>query len=237
MNDISSRLQSVREQVAAAARNAGRDPGDVELVAVSKAHGPLAVREAFDAGQRVFGESRAQEMIAKVPGLPSATRWHFIGHLQKNKIRKILPLVELIHAVDSVELAMEIDRIGGERLFPRVLLEVNVAGEQTKFGFTPAAVRQQIERLLVLPRVQIEGLMTIAPIAERAEDARPIFAELRALRDSINREASSLLTTLSMGMSADFVVAVQEGQLFVRVGSAIFGRGRIRSETVGESPS
>jgi pyridoxal phosphate enzyme (YggS family) len=224
MNDISSRLQSVREQVAAAARNAGRDPGDVELVAVSKAHGPLAVREAFDAGQRVFGESRAQEMIAKVPGLPSATRWHFIGHLQKNKIRKILPLVELIHAVDSVELAMEIDRIGGELgLFPRVLLEVNVAGEQTKFGFTPAAVRQQIERLLVLPRVQIEGLMTIAPIAERAEDARPIFAELRALRDSINREASSLLTTLSMGMSGDFVVAVQEGATLVRVGSAIFG--------------
>ena len=224
MHDISSRLQSVREQVAAAARNAGRDPDDVELVAVSKAHGPPAVREAFDAGQRVFGESRAQEMIAKVPGLPSATRWHFIGHLQKNKIRKILPLVELIHAVDSVELAMEIDRIGGELgLFPRVLLEVNVAGEQTKFGFTPAAVRQQIERLLVLPRVQIEGLMTIAPIAERAEDARPIFAELRALRDSINREASSLLTTLSMGMSGDFVVAVQEGATLVRVGSAIFG--------------
>lgn len=224
MNDISSRLQSVREQVAAAARNAGRDPDDVELVAVSKAHGPPAVREAFDAGQRVFGESRAQEMIAKVPGLPSATRWHFIGHLQKNKIRKILPLVELIHAVDSVELAMEIDRIGGELgLFPRVLLEVNMAGEQTKFGFTPAAVRQQIERLLVLPRVQIEGLMTIAPIAERAEDARPIFAELRALRDSINREASSLLTTLSMGMSGDFVVAVQEGATLVRVGSAIFG--------------
>ena len=224
MNDISSRLQLVREQVAAAARNAGRDPDDVELVAVSKAHGPPAVREAFDAGQRVFGESRAQEMIAKVPGLPSATRWHFIGHLQKNKIRKILPLVELIHAVDSVELAMEIDRIGGELgLFPRVLLEVNVAGEQTKFGFTPAAVRQQIERLLVLPRVQIEGLMTIAPIAERAEDARPIFAELRALRDSINREASSLLTTLSMGMSGDFVVAVQEGATLVRVGSAIFG--------------
>jgi PLP dependent protein len=224
MNDISSRLQSVREQVAAAARNAGRDPDDVELVAVSKAHGPPAVREAFDAGQRVFGESRAQEMIAKVPGLPSATRWHFIGHLQKNKIRKVLPLVELIHAVDSVELAMEIDRIGGELgLFPRVLLEVNVAGEQTKFGFTPAAVRQQIERLLVLPRVQIEGLMTIAPIAERAEDARPIFAELRALRDSINRESSSLLTTLSMGMSGDFVVAVQEGATLVRVGSAIFG--------------
>lgn len=224
MNDISSRLQLVREQVAAAARNAGRDPDDVELVAVSKAHGPPAVREAFDAGQRVFGESRAQEMIAKVPGLPSATRWHFIGHLQKNKIRKILPLVELIHAVDSVELAMEIDRIGGELgLFPRVLLEVNMAGEQTKFGFTPAAVRQQIERLLVLPRVQIEGLMTIAPIAERAEDARPIFAELRALRDSINREASSLLTTLSMGMSGDFVVAVQEGATLVRVGSAIFG--------------
>src|SRR4029077_6330057 len=124
MNDISSRLQSVREQVAAAARNAGRDPDDVELVAVSKAHGPPAVREAFEAGQRVFGESRAQEMIAKGPGLPSATRGHFIGHLQKNKIRKVLPLVELIHAIDSVELAMEIDRIGGELgLFPRVLLE------------------------------------------------------------------------------------------------------------------
>jgi PLP dependent protein len=224
MNDVFNRLQLIRDQIAATAHKAGRDPREVELVAVSKAHGVPTVREAFDAGQRLFGESRAQEMIAKIPELPAAARWHFIGHLQKNKIRKVLPLAELIHAVDSVELAKEIDRIAGELgLFPRVLLEVNVAGEQTKFGFSPAAVQREIERLLVLPRVQIEGLMTIAPISEDSDDARPIFAELRMLRDTINKEAGARLTTLSMGMSDDFVAAVQEGATLVRVGSAIFG--------------
>ena len=224
MNDIFGRLERVRGQISAAARAAGRDPSEVGLVAVSKTQAAPSVREAFDAGQVVFGESRVQELVAKAPLLPSLTRWHFIGHLQRNKIRKVLPLVELIHAVDSVDLALDIDRIAAELgLFPRVLLEVNISGEQTKFGFNPDAVREQIERVLALPRIQVEGLMTIAPPGRHPDDARPFFAELRILRDEIAAETGSFLTTLSMGMSDDFVTAIQEGATLVRVGTAIFG--------------
>ena len=224
MNDIFTRLGRVRAQISAAARAAGRDPADVGLVAISKSQEASLMREAYEAGQAVFGESRAQELVAKAPLLPSLTHWHFVGHLQSNKIRKVLPLVELIHAVDSVDLALDIDRIAVELgLFPRVLLEVNISGEQTKFGFKPDAVREQIERVLALPRIQVEGLMTIAPPGRQADDARPFFAELRILRDEIAAETGSFLTTLSMGMSDDFVTAIQEGATLVRVGTAIFG--------------
>ena len=224
MNDIFDRLEGVRAQIFAAARAAGREPAEVGLVAVSKTQAAPSVRQAFDAGQVVFGESRAQELVAKAPLLPSATRWHFIGHLQRNKIRKVLPLVELIHAVDSVDLALDIDRIAAELgLFPRVLLEVNISGEQTKFGFKPDAVREQIESLLSLPRAQVEGLMTIAPIGERPDDARPFFAKLRTLRDEIAAKTGTPLPVLSMGMSDDFVTAIEEGATLVRIGTAIFG--------------
>jgi pyridoxal phosphate enzyme (YggS family) len=224
MNDIFGRLEEVRAQIFAAARAAGREPARVGLVAVSKTQAAPSVRQAFDAGQVAFGESRAQELVAKAPLLPSATRWHFIGHLQRNKIRKVLPLVELIHAVDSVDLALDIDRIAAELgLFPRVLLEVNISGEQTKFGFKPDAVREQIGSLLSLPRVQVEGLMTIAPIGEHPDDARPFFAKLRTLRDEIAAKTGTPLPVLSMGMSDDFVTAIEEGATLVRVGTAIFG--------------
>ena len=227
MTSISEDLQRVRAQLSAAARAAGRDPSEVGLVAVSKTQPAAAVREAFDAGQPVFGESRAQELVAKAPLLPSVVRWHFIGHLQKNKIRKVLPLVELFHAVDSVELALDIDRIAAEfGLFPRVLLEVNVSGERSKFGFEPGAVRGEIERLLTLPRLQVEGLMTIPPAGDSPEDARPFFATLRTLRDEIATESGARLPTLSMGMSGDFVTAIEEGATLVRVGTAIFGQRR-----------
>ncbi len=224
MNGISDRLKEVHSRISAAARASGRDPGEVGLVAVSKTQEASLVREAFDAGQAVFGESRAQELVAKAPLLPSLTLWHFIGHLQNNKIRKILPVVELIHAVDSVDLALNIDRIAAQLgLFPRVLLEVNTSGEQTKFGFKPDALREQIERLLALPRIQVEGLMTIAPAGEHAEDARPFFAKLRILRDEISAETGTPLPVLSMGMSDDFETAIKEGATLVRVGTAIFG--------------
>jgi pyridoxal phosphate enzyme (YggS family) len=224
MSDISARLESVRAQIVAAAQTAGRDPAEVELVAVSKTQDAPSVREALAAGQSVLGESRAQELVAKAPLLPSLVRWHFIGHLQRNKIRKILPLVELIHSVDSTELALDIDRIAEELgLFPRVLLEVNVAGETSKFGFTPEALREQIENLLELRRVQVEGLMTIAPLTERPDDARPFFVRLRDLRDEVAKGSGAPLSTLSMGMSGDFVAAVEEGATVVRIGTAIFG--------------
>lgn len=224
MNDIPARLKVVCEKIATAARDAGREPSEVGLVAVSKSQPAEAVREAFDAGQAIFGENRAQELSAKVPLLPSSTHWHFIGHLQNNKIRKVLPLAELIHAVDSVELAQDIDRIASELgLFPRVLLEVNVSGEASKFGFSPEAARREAARLLSLPRVQVEGLMTIAPIVERPDDARPFFAALRALREQIAVENDVGLPILSMGMSGDFAAAIKEGATLVRIGTAIFG--------------
>lgn len=224
MSDISSGLAAVEKRIVAAADRAGRAVSGVQLVAVSKTHPAEAVREALDVGQRVFGENRVQELLSKAPLLPSAVQWHLIGHLQKNKIRKVLPVVELIHGVDSLELARDIDRIAGELgLFPKILLEVNVSGENTKFGFTPEAAREGLEEILALPRVQLEGLMTIAPFVEEAEEVRPVFRALRELRDELAQAGGVPLSTLSMGMSGDFEVAIAEGSTMVRVGTAIFG--------------
>lgn len=224
MSDIAERLVATREKIAAAARATGRDPADVELVAVSKTHPAESVLEACEAGQIVFGENRVQELLAKAPLLPSALRWHLIGHLQKNKIRKVLPVVDLIHGVDSLELAQDIDRVAAELgLFPRVLLEVNVSGEGTKFGFQPDRFGTELDQLLALPRVQVEGLMTIAPYVEDPEDVRPVFVGLRELRDELARRSGAPLTTLSMGMSGDYEIAIAEGATLVRVGTAIFG--------------
>lgn len=221
---IPVRLEEIHSRIRAAARKAGRDPGTVGLVAVSKTHPAESVREAFEAGQAVFGENKVQELIAKAPLLPAAVRWHLIGHLQSNKIRKVLPAVELIHGVDSRDLAADIDRIAAELgLFPRVLLEVNVSGEGTKYGFKPEVLAAQIDELLALPRVQVEGLMTIAPYVENPEEARPYFVRLRELRDELSARTGTPLPVLSMGMSGDFEVAIAEGATLVRVGTAIFG--------------
>lgn len=224
MEDLSNRLEFIHSRLAAAAARAGRAASEVELIAVSKTHPAELVREAFAAGQPVFGENRVQELLAKAPLLPAALRWHLIGHLQKNKIRKVLPVVELIHGVDSLELAREIDRIAGELgLFPRALLEVNVSGEASKFGFPPEVLQSQLDEILALPRLQVEGLMTIAPLVEKPEQARPFFAALRQLRDRLAISSGAPLSTLSMGMSGDFEVAIEEGATLIRVGSAIFG--------------
>jgi PLP dependent protein len=224
MEELFDRLDTIRIRIAAAARRARRSPTQIELVAVSKTHHAENVREAIEAGQLVFGESRVQELLSKASLLPSATHWHFIGHLQSNKVRKILPLCELIHGVDSTALAQDIDRIAEELgLYPRILLEVNVADEKTKFGFTPDALRAEIDTLLALKRVQVEGLMTIAPYAEDPEASRPFFVALRKLRDELAERTGTPLPILSMGMSGDFEVAIEEGATHVRVGSAIFG--------------
>ena len=224
MGLIAENLGRVREQIAQAAAKANRDAGDVELVAISKTHDAAKVREAVEAGQTLFGESRVQEARVKIPELPSNLRWHFVGHLQKNKIRHALPLFELIHSVDSLALAQDINRIADEDgLHPRVLLEVNVAGEGSKFGFTPEKLREDLENLLALPRLSILGLMTIPPIAEEAGASRKYFVQLRELRDRLQTEFHVDLAQLSMGMTQDFVVAVEEGATLVRVGTAIFG--------------
>lgn len=224
MTSIAENLERVRAQIAEAAAKAGRSMDDVDLLAISKTHEAEKVREAIEAGQSLFGESRVQEARVKIPELPSNIRWHFVGHLQKNKIRHALPLFELIHSVDSLALAQEINRIAeGEGLHPRVLLEVNVAGEGSKFGFRPEKIFSEMESLLELPRLSILGLMTIPPIAEVAEASRKYFVHLRELRGRLQTEFKVDLAQLSMGMTQDYAVAVEEGATLVRVGTAIFG--------------
>lgn len=225
VDDIGQRLERVRSQIVEAAKKCGRSPEEVELLAISKTHDAEKVRAALDAGQEIFGESRVQEARAKIPLLPSNTRWHFVGRLQKNKIRHALPLFELFHSVDSFELAQDMNRIAEEEgLHPRVLLEVNVAGEGSKIGFAPDSVRAEMEKLLELPRLSIEGLMTIPPLAPEAEVSRKYFSALRDLRDQISKQFQVNLPQLSMGMSDDFGVAIEEGATLVRVGTAIFGQ-------------
>ena len=227
MPSISENLAAVHAVVAEAARRAGRDPESIDLVAVSKTHAPELVHEALEAGQIIFGESRVQEARVKIPFLPGRARWHFIGHLQKNKIRQALPLFELFHGIDTLELARDLNRVADEAgTFPKVLLEVNVAGEASKFGFSPEKLRVQMEELLALDRVQIEGLMTIAPYAPEAEPSRQYFAALRELRNALESEFRVPLPQLSMGMSGDYAVAIEEGATLVRVGTAIFGSRR-----------
>ncbi len=193
-------------------------------MAVSKTHPAESVRAAHQAGQNLFGESRVQEARAKIPELPSSLEWHFIGHLQKNKIRHALPLFDLFHSVDSLALAQDIHRIADELgSHPRVLLEVNVSGEGSKFGFRPETLRAEIEKLLALPRLTIEGLMTIPPLAQETESSRKFFVKLRELRDTLQADFHLQLPELSMGMTNDYPVAVEEGATMVRVGTAIFG--------------
>jgi pyridoxal phosphate enzyme (YggS family) len=221
---VAENLESVRERIAAAAERCGRSVDDVELVAVSKTHDAARIREAVEAGQQLFGESKIQEARAKIPDLPSSLRWHFIGHLQKNKIRHALPLFELFHGIDSLDLARDMNRIAEEiGARPRILLEINVAGEGSKFGFKPEQADRDMESLLELSRLTVEGLMTIPPLAAEPEASRPFFVELRQLRDQLQGKFAVALPQLSMGMTNDFPVAVEEGATLVRVGTAIFG--------------
>ena len=230
MEETAIRLAQVRERMADAARKSGRTAEQIELVAVSKTHAAEKVQEAIEAGQLLFGESRVQEARAKIPLLPSRLRWHFIGHLQKNKIRHALPLFELFHGIDSLALAQEMERIAEEEgIRPRVLLEVNVAGEASKHGFSPEALRRDLEAALSLGRLTIEGLMTLPPLAPEAEASRQYFIALRELRDQLEAEFDVRLPQLSMGMSGDFPIAIEEGATLVRVGTAIFGeRSRLK---------
>jgi pyridoxal phosphate enzyme (YggS family) len=227
MSEITENLHRVQERMAAAASRSGRPAEAVELIAVSKTHPAEVVRELSRAPHALFGESKVQEVLAKAPELPSSLRWHFIGHLQKNKIRKLLPWVEAIHSVDSLALAEDLDRIAAEEgRRPDVYLQVNVAEDAAKFGFTRETVRRDLEALLALPRLNILGLMTIPALVDEPEKNRPAFAALRTLGAELSEAAGVPLPGLSMGMSEDFEIAIEEGATIVRVGSAIFGRRR-----------
>ena len=226
-DEIAANLEKVRATIAEAERKSGRAEGSVELVAVTKTHSAEVVQAAVDAGQLLFGENRVQEAKAKIPELPSKLRWHLIGHLQSNKARPALTLFEMIHGVDSIDLLQHLNRVAGDLgVFPRVLLEVNVAGESSKFGFPPQELLSEVESIVQIDRLQIEGLMTIPPLAAAPDHSRKYFVQLRELRDRLEREFKFPLPHLSMGMTADYGVAVEEGATLVRVGTAIFGERR-----------
>jgi len=224
MSIISDNLTAIRTRIGPAAHRVGRQASDVRLVAVSKTYPPAVIQEAWNSGQHVFGENRVQDALPKTAELPAEAEWHFIGHLQSNKIRKALPAFTLIHGVDNLELAQQINRIAGEMgLTANILLEINVSGEATKFGFSPADLRENLEGLLCLPNIRINGLMTMAPYSEDPETARPVFSKLRMLRDELSTKSGHALQELSMGMSGDFEVGIEEGATIVRIGSSIFG--------------
>ncbi|MCX6874229.1 MAG: YggS family pyridoxal phosphate-dependent enzyme [Verrucomicrobia bacterium] len=229
MAGVAANLLAVRERIHAACCRTGRTPDSVELIAVSKTFSVEAIREAFEAGQTLFGESRQQEAAPKIEALPGTLRWHFIGRVQRNKIRKLLPSFDVIHAIDSLRLAAYAAELAAELgLFPQLLLQVNVAGEVSKGGFEPALLRAEMAALLRLERLEILGLMTIPPAGPDAESARRWFVRLRGLRDALEQEFEVSLPALSMGMSGDYEVAIEEGATHVRVGSAIFGERQSR---------
>lgn len=222
---VATRLEAVRRQVADAADAAGRDPGDVTIVAVTKTVGIEDIEQAVDAGMADFGENRVQEFLGKY-GLFPSVRWHFIGTLQTNKVKDVVGRACLIHSVDSERLLAEIDRraeaIG---VVQDVLLQVNVSGEDSKHGFATHEVADVLQYASTLGHIGVQGLMTMAPYG-RAEDARWVFRELKELRDSMREIPLNgvQLDELSMGMTNDFKVAVEEGSTIVRVGRALFGR-------------
>jgi pyridoxal phosphate enzyme (YggS family) len=224
MSTLAENLAAILARIETIARKHGRKAGEIQLVAVSKTNPPEAIREVFAAGQRAFGESRVQEALPKLDALPPEIEWHFIGHLQTNKIRKVVSRFALFHGVDNQNLALQMNRIAGELgVTASVLLEVNVSGEESKFGFDPKTLPAAMEVLLPLPFLRIQGLMTMAPYSDDPESARPYFAKLRELRDRLAEETGNLLPHLSMGMSGDFEQGIAEGATIVRVGSAIFG--------------
>jgi hypothetical protein len=231
MSEVAQNLAEVGQRITAACLRAHRDPAGVALIAVSKTFPAEVVRLACEAGHLHFGESKLQEAEPKIELLPGSLHWHFIGGVQRNKVRKILPRFEVIHALDSLELASSMNELARELgLFPKVFLQVNVGGEASKGGFEAAVLRAEMERLLALARLEIIGLMCIPPMGPDAEAARPWFAALRNLRDEVEREAGVPLPFLSMGMSGDFEVAIEEGSTHVRVGSAIFGKRAYRMD-------
>lgn len=221
---FAERLACVKQRVADAARRVARDPDEISIVAVSKRFGPDAVRAASESGQIVFGENRVQEARQKIPLCPSHLEWHMIGHLQGNKIRDAVRLFSFVHSVDSVRLLEALDAACGEACVEMpIFLEVNVSGEASKFGVNPDELPLVLERTTSLLNLQVIGLMTMPPLTEDPEGARPFFAKLRELRDRCGAEAGIPLPELSMGMTHDFDVAVEEGATWIRLGSVLFG--------------
>lgn len=222
--EFKGKLEAVRARVLAACARAKRDPSEVEIIGVTKTHGPEVVRDAWENGIRIMGENRVQEAAAKIPESVSGPDWHLIGHLQKNKVRLALSLFRCFHAVDTLKLLDQIIRVAEEEgARPDILLEVNVSGESSKFGLKPDEVPAVIERALSSRSVTLEGFMTMAPATPDPETTRPVFARLRECRDRWEEEFGASFPRLSMGMTGDFEVAIEEGATWVRIGTALFG--------------
>ena len=223
---VAENLAQVQKNIEESCGNVNRDPGEVTLIAVSKTKPVEMLREAYDAGARVFGENKVQEIVDKYDHMPSDVKWHMIGHLQRNKVKYIVDKVAMIHSVDSFRLAETIEKEAAKKnVTVPILIEVNVAQEESKYGLKPEEVLPFIEEIADFSHIQIKGLMTIAPYVENAEENREIFRELKKL--SVDIAAKNInnvtMSVLSMGMTGDYMVAVQEGATMVRVGTGIFG--------------
>ena len=223
---VAENLAQVQKNIEESCGNVNRDPGEVTLIAVSKTKPVEMLREAYDAGARVFGENKVQEIVDKYDHMPSDVKWHMIGHLQRNKVKYIVDKVAMIHSVDSFRLAETIEKEAAKKnVTVPILIEVSVAQEESKYGLKPEEVLPFIEEIADFSHIQIKGLMTIAPYVENAEENREIFRELKKL--SVDIAAKNInnvtMSVLSMGMTGDYMVAVQEGATMVRVGTGIFG--------------
>ena len=224
---ISENLEYVRRNIEEACRRVGRRPEEVTLITVSKTHPVAMMNEAYDAGARDFGENKVQELVDKMPQLPEDIKWHMIGHLQRNKVKYLIGRTELIHSVDSFRLAEEINSEAVKKgITADILIEVNIAEEDSKFGVSIKEAPELIEEIAKLPGVRIKGLMTIAPYTENPEKNRIYFRKLKQLCVDITAKNidNVSMNVLSMGMTGDYVVAVEEGSTCVRVGTGIFGQ-------------
>lgn len=233
---IADHVAVIRTRIQAAAVRTGRDPNTVRLIAATKTVPVAPIQAAVDAGITHFGESRLQEALPKLDALAARTdvAWHFIGQLQRRKVKAVIGRFQLIHSVDSLELAHEIDRRAEEKgLCQSVLLEVNVGEESTKTGFSASELANVLERLATMPNLAVKGLMAIPPPSEAPEAARPYFRAVRDLADSLKRSAHHRIRMdeLSMGMSHDFEIAIEEGATYVRIGTAIFGERPVKINT------
>ncbi len=222
--DLAANLDSIQKRIAAACGRAGRGPDSVTLLAVTKTQPPEVVSAAAKLGLVLFGENKVQEAKGKIPLCPGNLRWHFIGHLQSNKCRDAVELFKMIQSVDSLPLAQEINKRAEQaaRTMP-VLMEVNVAGEASKFGYRPEQLLAELKELNALPRIEIHGLMTVPPYVTEPEKARPHFRRLRELKERAEAVLGAPLPHLSMGMSGDFEIAIEEGATMVRIGTELFG--------------
>ncbi len=226
---IADNIRTIRNRMAAAAARAGRDPAGIRLMAVSKTVEPERIRQAIDAGIGLLGENYVQEAREKIPAVGQAVQWHMIGHLQTNKVKYVVTLFDWIHSVDRLELAQELSRRAGQHgRVLNVLIEINVSGEASKNGARPADVLELARQVAALPNLSIRGLMTMPPYSDDPENSRPYFVALRRLRDELAAAAlpGVAMAELSMGMTDDFEVAIEEGATIIRVGRAIFGERR-----------